>query len=900
MKKSVAKKIKQSCKGAMSIFLCVLVTPFVSIACGLVEVYRYQGAVQTYRDVVDATQFSSLANSDEYLKDRFGLFAMSQQEDDDVFKNFINDLNDNLSILGNAITTGDTKANGKNPLSEPNVLKTQIKDNAEINVPVNMLKDIVGSTGVMEKIENRFSKETKEKFEKVKKGVDAASAVAEVLDEVASFINEIKKSLEDLKTDEFEEKTNEFIKANNEFLTQLYNDKFDYHTDNNNSADSKLENILENNTYFSKVKNIYNSAKKLSDNDGVYAILKGKLENILKIIESFNEAKEKVEELHKKTSDEKVGFEDVIDNLYEKMEEAAEDFNKTEFEKYITLLDNFISNRNKISKLSKSDASSYSELTSSDKDNIKSFLSTLMGIYYDDWNDSSLSESERNEKLNNSIKKIYGLYSGLLGIGDFANSITNYIDAMNNLLKDFINNSSDNIDGFLDELVKMMESLFNMHTLFDGRLNAKLSQECVSNLLSSGDSPFQTLLEGIQELMDGIRTVKSSLTSDPSILDFFKGCKQIFNGAKAVIKSVSSQVSSKIAKVQEFIEQIKDPSKIYDELLIDGYIVYNLPNRTNAANGITTSAIKNQGRVNLDGESLTGYKYEDIITQSTPLSVSQEEYQTMLENMSNVAYGSDNMFKGAEAEYVLVGTSNEIFNQVQSFFDVFMLRLVSNIYPVMKDTTIKGIASTAGLFAFVVYIAFILLESYIDTILLVNGSDVPLIKETCYFSASGIPVLLNKIKDAAIENGDMKKAVEGEIKNLQESNEKLKNSKDNFKDGLIDMKYNAYLFFALKLGPTVDVKLGRLANIIQLEADSYYRNGDLEKIEDEIKIIQGGTTIPEEDKTVDKGSGSYFKINQAYTTINTTSKVTFNPFISILNISDNSIFTKQYSQDLSY
>lgn len=97
----------------MSIFLCVLVTPFVSIACGLVEVYRYQGAVQTYRDVVDATQFSSLANSDEYLKDRFGLFAMSQQEDDDVFKNFINDLNDNLSILGNAITTGDTKANGK-------------------------------------------------------------------------------------------------------------------------------------------------------------------------------------------------------------------------------------------------------------------------------------------------------------------------------------------------------------------------------------------------------------------------------------------------------------------------------------------------------------------------------------------------------------------------------------------------------------------------------------------------------------------------------------------------------------------------------------------------------------------------------------------------------------------
>lgn len=900
MKKSVVKKIKQSCKGAMSIFLCVLVTPFVSIACGLVEVYRYQGAVQTYRDVVDATQFSSLANSDEYLKDRFGLFAMSQQEDDDVLGNFASDLNNNLSIMGNAITTGDTTANGKNPLSDPKVLTTQIKDNAEINVPVNMLKDIVGSTGIMETIESMFSDETKEKFEKVEKGVDAADAVAKVLDEVVSFIDEIKESLDDLKTDEFEEKTNEFIKANNEFLTQLYNDKFDYHTDNNDAADTKLENILENNTYFPKVKNIYDSAKKLSDNDGVYAILKGKLEEVLGMVESFNDAKDKIEELHKKNSDEKVGFEDVIDRLYEKMEEAADDFKKEEFKKYITLLDNFISNRNKLSKLSKSDASSYSELTSSDKDNIKSFLSTLMGIYYDDWNDSSLSESERNEKLNNSIKKIYGLDSGLLGIGDFAKSITNSIDAMNKLLKDFINNSSNNIDGFLDELVKMMESLFSMHTLFDGRLNAKLSKECVSNLLSSGDSPFQTLLVGIQNLMDGIEKVKSSLTTNPSITEFFSGCALVFKGAKAVIESVSSQISSKIAKVQELIGQIKDPSKIYDELLIDGYIVYNLPNRTNAIIGTKTTSIKNQERVNLDGESLTGYKYEDIITQSNPLVVSQEEYDTILKNMSNAAYGSDNMFKGAEAEYVLVGTSNEIFNQVQAFFDVFMLRLLSNIYPVMKDGTIKIIASTAGLFSFVVYIGFMLLESYIDTILLVNGSDVPLIKQTCYLSASGIPVLLKKIAEATIENGDMQKAIEGEIKNLQESSDKLKNSKGDFKDGLIDMKYNAYLFFALKLGPTVDEKLGRLANIIQLEADSYYRNGDLEKIEDEIKIIQGGTTIPEEDKTVDKGSGNYFKIDKAYTTINTTSNVTFNPFISILNMSDNSIFTRKYSQDLSY
>lgn len=900
MKKSVVKKIKQSCKGAMSIFLCVLVTPFVSIACGLVEVYRYQSAVQTYRDVVDATQFSSLANSDEYLKDRFGLFAMSQQEDDDVFENFINDLNDNLSIMGNAVTTGDTKANGKNPLSEPDVLKTQIKDNAEINVPVNMLNDIVDSTGIMEKIGDLFSDDTKDKFEKLEKGVDAADAVASTLDEIVELIDDIKESISDMKTKEFTDKTNDFINANNEYFTQLYNDNFDYHYNDDADANTKIEDILKNSTYFSKIKNIYNSAKQLSGDDGVYAIIKGKLEDIIGIVDSFDDIKEKIEALNE-DDDKKAGFEDVIDGLYEAVEAAADDFTEDEFKKYIGLLDGCIQNLNTLTELSNSDASSYSDLSDTDKDRMKSFVKTLMGIYYDDWNDSSLSASDRNEKLNNSIKKVYGLDNGLLGFGNFANSLSNTVDTMNDLIENFIKDSSSNADGFLDKLVNMMQSLFNMHTLFDARLNSKLSKECVESLSNDGN-PFQKLLNGIQDLTAGVKKLKDSVTTDPSIKDLIKGFKQAISGAKAVITSVSDQFAQKMAKIQELIGQFQNMSEIYDELLIDGYIVYNLPNRTNAGAGTTTSSLKNEVKVNLNGESLTGYEYKDIVTQGYPIAVSSEDYDTILSNMANMAYGSDTMFKGAEAEYVLVGTSNEIFNQTVAFFDVFMLRFISNIYPVMKDQTIQTIASTAGFFSFVVLIGFMLLESYIDTILLVNGSDVPLIKQTCYFSASGIPVLLNKIAKATIENEDMKEAMEGEIKKLQNSDEEFKKSKDDFKDGFIDMKYNAYLFVALKLGPQVDTKLARLGNIIQLEADSYYRNEDIDKIIDEGlgQTIPGGTTIPEENKTVDKGSGNYFKINQAYTTISTTSNVTFNPFISILSMSDNNIFKREFSQDLSY
>ena len=314
-----------------------------------------------------------------------------------------------------------------------------------------MLKDMVDSTGIMEKIGDLFSDETKDKFEKLEKGVDAADAIASTLDEIIELIDDIKESISDMKTEEFTNNTNDFINANNEYFTQLYNDNFDYHYNDADDANNKIEDILKNSTYFSKIKNIYNSAKQLSGDDGIYAIIKGKLEDIIGIVDSFDDIKEKVEALNE-DDDKKAGFEDVIDGLYEAVEEAADDFTEDEFKKYIRLLDSCIQNLNTLTELSNSDASSYSDLNDADKGKMKAFVNTLMGIYYDDWNNSSLSASDRNEKLNDSIKKVYGLNTGLLGFGNFANSLSTAVDTMNDLIENFIKDSSSNADGFLDKL----------------------------------------------------------------------------------------------------------------------------------------------------------------------------------------------------------------------------------------------------------------------------------------------------------------------------------------------------------------------------------------------------------------------------------------------------------------
>ena len=68
-------------KGAISLFMAVLMTPFLSIALLLVETGRYNSAVSLLDEAMGVSAVSTLANYDEYLKDRWGLLAFNQEHD---------------------------------------------------------------------------------------------------------------------------------------------------------------------------------------------------------------------------------------------------------------------------------------------------------------------------------------------------------------------------------------------------------------------------------------------------------------------------------------------------------------------------------------------------------------------------------------------------------------------------------------------------------------------------------------------------------------------------------------------------------------------------------------------------------------------------------------------------
>ena len=104
--------------------------------------------------------------------------------------------------------------------------------------------------------------------------------------------------------------------------------------------------------------------------------------------------------------------------------------------------------------------------------------------------------------------------------------------------------------------------------------------------------------------------------------------------------------------------------------------------------------------------------------------------------MDNVE-GSDKLYKGAELEYLLTGSNSEKGAQVGTFFNGFLLRLVSNLPAIASSDWITE-TSVTGPFVVVVFVILLLLESFIDMILLVNKQSVSLIKMKAYMSTEGI------------------------------------------------------------------------------------------------------------------------------------------------------------------
>ena len=284
-------------------------------------------------------------------------------------------------------------------------------------------------------------------------------------------------------------------------------------------------------------------------------------------------------------------------------------------------------------------------------------------------------------------------------------------------LKNTLKGSDDGID-IATELKDLLYQILGIKILYDGSLDSNLDPSELINQSGVLDLGTAEITDSVVDLLSSIwqflmaaadgdffATLTALGTFLKSLVTFFKG---IFDWASSRLQNLGRLLSGGESLGKNF--------------LLYGYGVYNMPNRTNYS----------------DGSSLTGYEYSNIFemaggTYNIGFLDGDFWHYPKMDNVE----GRDKLYKGAELEYLLTGSNSEKGAQVGTFFNGFLLRLVSNLPAIASSDWITE-TSVTGPFVVVVFVILLLLESFIDMILLVNKQSVSLIKMKAYMSTEGI------------------------------------------------------------------------------------------------------------------------------------------------------------------
>lgn len=207
-------------KGAISLFLAVLMTPFLTIALMLVEAGRYNSAVSILDEVMSISSISTLANYDRYLHDRWGLLAMDQSVDLQTV--YADNLNNNVQVMGDSLTVNKMTVNGMYDLAQPLFLRTQILEYSKLNVPTKLAMEVFNLVDIVKNLESKMTG-FRNMANLVTRGVDALDSGITLV-ESAEKLKESANKLDGLRA-EYESRYVVFEAAMNTLIANLQRKK---------------------------------------------------------------------------------------------------------------------------------------------------------------------------------------------------------------------------------------------------------------------------------------------------------------------------------------------------------------------------------------------------------------------------------------------------------------------------------------------------------------------------------------------------------------------------------------------------------------------------------------------------------------------------------------------------
>lgn len=244
---------------------------------------------------------------------------------------------------------------------------------------------------------------------------------------------------------------------------------------------------------------------------------------------------------------------------------------------------------------------------------------------------------------------------------------------------------------------------------------------------ANGTGDLLNVLNSMSEQLDSITgTDKGSENQDPSeTKSFFSKCKDLFTGFLNCIKSAINSVT-----------EIFNTSSLYQKILVSGYFVYMTQNRTTYSGA------------NLSGNSFNLRGQSTSTSQTGLVEGGWNSFAGLFGAVGSMTTVKSRCFYGAETEYLFGKSMNELQNQKSTFGTIYWIRLVFDLPSLLISSDFLNLVTSLAptiIGAVLITFLYILVEPLLDTLILVNGGEIPILKLSPFLTSNGFKSLMKCI-----------------------------------------------------------------------------------------------------------------------------------------------------------
>lgn len=895
-------RIIKGIRGSIAILMVILLTPFLTVAVSLVEMGRYSSTVSMMDEAIGVADVSTLANYDAFMQDRFGVLVIDQripieQLQEDARKSISLMVEKDAELKGVTITP-------RYSLAQKEIASNCIFEYCVLNAPTALLNQFFD-------IESLIST--------ILSGIPGFDLVSSMFSSLAGFLASQLNLIDSLinlreSSDEIENKIAAYDTAYTAFETAV-NTQADYCAEYDalgdrpeipdDATEEEIEEIEEAQEEYDEAKEALESsmASQVEVINAAKADYLTAISNLKTALNNLNSSYNAVKEANDSCSTAAFGLGDTIMTNITEMQK-----------KQVDTIDDAIKKKKQTAGFSENDED-YKELLKQKRELEEGLIDDTLGS-----NATKIrSDAEKNKnELDNSVSMTY-VQNGLSALEAIeplvsafdAEAVTastslgssynkkigdvSVLTIIKQIATDMYNSLvSGEFKKFVESIQVAMEELFRVTLFFDSKQSSVIDTDFYTDLggLPGGEaeSPVTEMLENMVDILNDYNTVVAFVTPDaisviPVIGEVHK-LNELKDAIGAVVDLVD-KVSALFDNMKTFGNDLIDAFSEMNDLEkwnICVYSAYNNPCRTDY------SANKNTFTTFSGTSPATSTEVKNNNSWLNP-QFDAEGFKEIANKLKNFDYnGNDIAFTCSEVEYIISGSKNELENQLSVFFQLYFVRFVLDIVPVVINKEIQSIGAATTIGYPVVLILSLIVEPFLDMLMLVNGGDVGLF-HSAYLAPSNLPEYIADLCSVVVNTDAFSDAVGDNLlnavgadkekyeKTLAEKNKNKKEpnggKKKGFKkwlSGLIEFSYRDYCFLMLVTIPKED-QVARIQNIMQMEGTYHYN----------IAAIKGESYYagPHESSSggyhsgggVSRGdSESYFRLSEAYTYVETTAE----------------------------